>query len=235
MCPMLRTEIRSDWYRFYTPIRNSQANRFLESGLKYAVALLGKPKIPVRQIHLRLSTPLPGYSHLRSGFQLCEMNDENQGIFTIYLSRKTGEYAFWGQLAHEIAHLLNARLFDAYVEGLNTCFAEKLVKREGREWSGWNQYLRDGGDPVYGATYFMMRELEQSIGDQYMKNFLSHAVWNDTGRKRMHIDIDSWLDSLPGNLRKRAIEIILGHSSKVRAVIRGKEDDYAFMIPSRRK
>jgi len=218
------------WYRQYQPIESQEAERFVTHGLAYARQWLGEPRVAVQQVYLRYSTPLDPHSQIRRNFQLCEPTDSAHGIFTIYLSRRPSEYAFDGQLAHEVAHLLNARLADAYVEGLNTVFAERLLRRDGRDWRGWAQYLEQD-DPFYGATYAMMKNLWETVGDQAMRSFLSFAVDSDGGEK-MHIDIDRWLASLSPEVAASARRVIAQHAPTVRTALQSSPT-MTFLLPSR--
>ncbi len=82
---------------------NPKISSFVQSGFNYSQQLYGQPRIAVKKVNLNLNTT-----------PLTSLENENQGEFTIYLSRKTSEYAFHGQLSHEIFHLLNAQLLDCY-------------------------------------------------------------------------------------------------------------------------
>ena len=230
-CPsvLVADEIKTDWYQYYQPINNSNAKQFVSKGIKHATQLLGKPAIPVNKIHLRFSKPLN--PKFRENFQLCEITDSDKGIFTIYLSHKPEKYSFWGQLGHEIPHLINAKLYDVYFEGVNTVFSEKLLKKEGRDWNGWLKHYKSGKDPFYAATYFMMKEVWSIAGNTNMRNLLSHAVATSKTKNRMHIDIDSWLNTLPNNERNKIIKVIHSHVKPIRKSIGNKVNDYTFVIP----
>src|SRR3954454_21552388 len=131
-------------------IDDTEANAFVQEGLSYAIELYGEPRIAVRKVILRYKP---------QGSPFTNLTDARKGLFTIYLTHKPAEYAFYGQLAHEIGHLLNAQLYDMYVEGLNTAFSEKLLERTDKDWSGWAQYYKENKEPFYSATYFMMKEI----------------------------------------------------------------------------
>ena len=218
-----------DWPRQYQPIDDPAAAAFIDRGLAFAKQLLGEPRVPVQRVDLRRSAPLHPASKIRRGFRLCEITDPQHGVFTIYVSRAPGEYAFHGQLAHEIAHLLNARLFDMYIEGLNTAFAQRLLRKEGMDWSGWKTYL-EHQDPFYGATYAMMKRVWDLVGDQHIKTLLSYAIPSDPAHTKMRIDIDAWLDALPPELRPKARAIIREHAPAVNAAMKG-HPGYQFAQP----
>lgn len=232
--PLIETPLLAGptpWYSRYEPIKDPRAEKFVAEALSGAIDFLGEPAVPVRKIYLRSSIPLDPQAGLKSKFVLTEQVDASEGVFAIYLSRAPEEYAFYGQLAHEVAHLLNARLYDCYVEGLNTVFAERFLKTRHSDWTGWDEYLRNGSDRFYGSTYLMMRELVDAIGEGALKHFLSFARWTDKKKTRMHIDIDAWLSSIPIALRDRAQKVILRHAKSVRAASTLLNPPYTFKLP----
>lgn len=221
----------STYHQQYVPVDDPRAEKFVAEALAGAVEFLGKPVIPVRKVHLRQSTPIDPDSKLRRGFQRTELVDPEQGVFAIYLSRKPDEYSYPGQLAHEVGHLLNARLFDCYVEGLNTVFAEKFLKKKGLDWSGWDKHFRNGGDPIHAVTYFMMKDVAEAAAEQHVKTVLAHARWTDKERTRMHIDIDAWLATLPETRRDKVREAIRRHAPEVRKMQGLVKESYEFVLP----
>lgn len=207
------------FFEMYRPIDDTASRAFAERGLALATELFGPPAIPVNTLYLRHSTPLDPNHNLKRGFQLCEISDRQQGIFTIYLGRWPTEYSFHGQLGHEIAHLLNADLYDAYVEGLNTAFAERLLRKEQRDWTRWETYY-ENDDPFYGHTYRMMKQVWDVVGDEHIRRFLSYAVPSGDERK-MHINIDGWLDSLPDPLRTAVLDIVRRNFDTIEPLCQG--------------
>lgn len=203
-----------DWPQAYQPITDVAAQSFVERGLAYATEVLGEPAVKVRQVDLRLSVPNDPQARIKRGFALTELNDMARGRFTIYLSQRPERYAFHGQLAHEIAHLLNARIYDTYVEGLSTAFAERFLAKDGKDWRGWPAYLRND-DPYYGTSYFLMKAVWEAVGDHHIKSFLSYAVYSDPQRTRMHIDINAWLASLPAAQYLAVRQIIARHAPAI--------------------
>jgi hypothetical protein len=222
----------TEYFSKYQALDDPRARVFLDEALKDAIAFLGQPTIPVRLVHLRLSTPSDPKANLRRGFQLTELVDAQNGVFAIYLSHRTGEYAFDGQLAHEVAHLLNARIYDCYVEGLNTVFAERFLTKKGIAWSGWSRYLRDGSDPFYGTTYLMMKDVVAAAGEDQLKTFLRFARWTNPEKTRMHIDIDAWIASLPQVRRQKVKDTILKHADAVRRANARSGQACTFVVPS---
>jgi hypothetical protein len=230
MCSSVQAdEVCSNWYQYYQPINHQEANSFLEKGISFAREFFGPPQIKVNHIFLRLSYPLQKNARIRSGFQLFEITDSKKGIYTIYLSRKPNDYAFWGQLAHEIAHCINPKLHDAYVEGLNTLFAEKMLIREGLDWNGWHTYFKNGGEPLYGSTYFLMKDIDRIAGEDNIAKLMTFVEPSDESEKHMHVNIRQWLNSLPPDLRNQVSHVIKSHAPKVRSHI--KNMDLAFMLP----
>lgn len=170
---------------------------FANEGFSYAKQLYGEPKIPVKKVILRFAAR-----------PLTQIVNAEQGIFNIELLRRPNEYSFSGQLAHEIAHLLNARLFDCYAEGLATVFAEKMVVRKGLDWGGWLKYFQQGNEPFYGSTYLMVKEMAGVAGPDGMKRFLNYANYMVNNKDLMYVDIDKWLKSL-GEDRASKIKVII--------------------------
>jgi hypothetical protein len=185
-------------------IQSKEADKFIEDGLGYARKLFGDPSTRVEKIQL-----------WKAANAFTSLEDEAGGVFAIHVSYDPSESTFYGQLAHEIAHLLNARLYDAYVEGLNNVFAEKLIKRAGMDWGGWEKHFREGEDPFYAYTYFMMREVDAVAGEDAMHAFLGFARPALQDPKRMHIDINGWLETLPPSHRRDIKEIILKYRSNI--------------------
>jgi hypothetical protein len=216
-----------DFYKQYTPVDDPRAQKFVEDGLALAVELLGKPHVAVKKVHLRLSRPLDPRSDLKRAFQMCELLDSRAGVFCIYLGREPGDYAFHGQLAHEIGHLLNARLLDAYAEGLASVFAEKLLAKLKLDWTGWRRHYESGAEPFYGTTYFMMRDVWDAAGDRHIRTLLGHAVFVDKEKTRMRLNVEAWLKTLPDDVRKKVRAVILDHAPKVRKAIGVRTETFA--------
>jgi hypothetical protein len=201
-------------------IDDPEANSFVREGLSYAIELYGEPRIAVHKVILRYKA---------QGSPFTNLTDARKGLFTIYLTHKPTEYAFYGQLAHEIGHLLNAQLYDMYVEGLNTAFSEKLLKRTDKDWSGWEKYYRENEEPFYSSTYFMMKEVSDVAGDEALQSLLSHARFDPKDSQKMYIDIQEWLNSLPRDKRAEVRKVILKHSANVQKA-KGSAQ-YSFILP----
>ena len=194
---------------------------FVESGFNYSQQLYGKPRIPVKKVNLNLNT-----------IPLTSLDNANQGEFTIYLNRKPSEYAFHGQLAHEIFHLLNAQLLDCYAEGLATLFAEKLLTRNNLNWSGWEEYFQQGFEPFYGLSYFMIKEVSDTAGETNMSRLLEFVVYNNSMKKWMHINISEWLSSMSDNVKIEVEEVINKHITQVQQVTESNNQMYSCLEPS---
>lgn len=201
-------------------LNNPSVYDFIESGFNYSQQLYGKPRIPVKKINLRLHTNA-----------LTALNNASQGEFTIYLTRQPSEYAFHGQLAHEIAHLLNAKLLDCYGEGLATVFAEKMLKSKNLDWSGWETYYQQGNEPFYGLSYSMMKEVTETAGAAKMRRLLDFAVYNDANKKWMHIDIDGWLSSMSDYTKAEVKKVINQHIAQVKTVVESKNNLFTCVEP----
>ena len=190
----------------YPSLDDVETQAFLQQGLAYAIELYGAPRIPVNRVWLRFRPSQP----------FTNITDAQEGFFTIFLSRSKDEYAFYGQLAHEIPHLLNAYLYDAYAEGLNTVFAEKMLRRNNMGWSGWEEYYRKHNDPFYAATYLMMKDVVRVAGADSMRTLLRHAKAEPKDPQRMYIDIDEWISTLASANKDTVKKIILKHAAEVK-------------------
>ncbi|MGD1716362.1 hypothetical protein [Dapis sp. BLCC M172] len=200
---------------------NSSIYSFVQSGFNYSQQLYGEARIPVKKINLDINiTPLTS------------LDNANKGEFTIYLSHKPSEYAFHGQLAHEIFHLLNAQLLDCYTEGLATVFADKMLTSNNLNWSGWEQYFKAGSEPFYGLTYSMMKEISDTVGSANMKGLLNFAVYNNSSQRWMHIDIDGWLSSMSDRVKIEVQKIINKHIISVKQVVESNNQMYSCFKPS---
>src|SRR5687767_8282791 len=78
--------IRSDRYREYQPLEGREARDLLDRALAFGRKALGEPALPVRRVHLRRSVPVADAPGLPRDFQMTEITDSAEGVFTIYLS-----------------------------------------------------------------------------------------------------------------------------------------------------
>jgi len=196
----------STWFQHYQPIEDPRAMEFTRRGLTYAQTVLGVPGIPVTTVHLRLSVAISPTGALRTNFQLTETTDAEYGEFTVYMGCEPGDYAFYGQLTHEICHLLNANLHDAYAEGICTAFAERFLRAQGYDWSRWMAFFDQGLEPLYAVTYGMMREIWNLVGDLQIGNLLTCARYTPDGSGKMHLDVTTWLATLSEQMRCKVLE-----------------------------
>lgn len=200
---------------------NPKIYGFIRSGFNYSQQLYGKPRIPVKKVNLNLNTT-----------PLTSLDNANQGEFTIYLNRKPSEYAFHGQLAHEIFHLLNAQLLDCYAEGLATLLAEKLLTRNNLNWSGWEEYFQQGFEPFYGLSYFMMKEVSDTAGETNMNRLLEFVVYNNYSKQWMHIDISKWLSSMSDSIKIEVEKVINKNIAQVKQVTESNNQMYSCLEPN---
>lgn len=203
-------------------LNNSSISSFIKSGFNYSQQLYGKPRIAVKKINLRLHTT-----------PLASLDNANKGEFTIYLSRKPSEYSFYGQLGHEIFHLLNAQLLDCYAEGMATVFAEKILTRNDLDWSGWETYFQQGYEPFYALTYSMMKEVSETAGSANMSRLLDFAIDNKADKKWMHIDINRWLSSMSDYVKIEVEKVINQYIYEVKPVVESKNNMYTCLAPTK--
>jgi len=215
----------------YEALDDADAARFVADAITDATRFLGEPAAPIRIVHLRHSTPLDPRSGLPRGFRLCEAVDADKGEFAIYLSRRPGEIAFAGQLAHEVAHLLNPRLRDCYVEGVNTLFAERFLRKRNLDWTRWERHFRAGGDAFHGAAYWLMKDVADAAGAESLQTLLSFATPTEAVSGRMHIDIHGWIDTLAGTRRAAVRDAIWIHVERVRAAGDRVKSECHFLAP----
>jgi hypothetical protein len=205
------------WHTRYCRLSNEPAVRqFFDGALADAIKWLGYPRLPIKTVHLRLSRKLDPSDNIKEHFQLCELVSEQNGEFAIYTSKDSSDPLFHGQFAHEIAHLLDPQFSDAYVEGLNTLFAEWVVNKYGFEWSSWASRYTNGGDPFYAHTYHMLKDISDSIGRASLKNMLQFSE-NVLDSNKRRIAIYRWLDTLCDSQRRSVIDIIQNYLPDIRA------------------
>lgn len=224
-------QARSSWFEKYQKIDDRYALTFMNHGFDYAKGLFGAPRRKVAKIYLRLSIPLNPKSGFKSNFQLTESTDPKEGIYTIYVSSRPGEYAFFGQLAHEVCHLLNPNLYDAYGEGICTAFAEKYILLQGKDWRGWLENFRQGNGGFYGATYFMMREIWGIVGDAHIKELLTNTRTSSQYPSKMYLDLNHWLATLPEDGKKRVLRVISHYRGPIELQIMRENKPVLFAVP----
>ena len=219
------------WYMHYQAIKDADADRFMQDGIKLVKQFYGEPIIPIKTVRLCYTVPLDPNSQLRQHFQLCELVDQEAGEFTIYLSHQPDAYSFHGQLGHEIAHLLNPLIYDAYVEGLNTRFAEKLVTTWNLDWSGWADYFQKDNDPFYARTYHMMKEIDEFLAEGELSNLLLFAEPIGDNSTHQKINIEAWLKTLAREKRDIVKFIIFKYAAGIEIARRQSHSSYHFAIP----
>ena len=193
--------------------------------------MLAKANRPLAKVNLRLSQPINASLPINRNFRLTETNDAEEGIYTIYLSRTPRDYAFYGQLAHEVAHLMYPNVHDAYMEGLCTVFAEKYLEAQGKSWNGWRKYFQAGHEPLYAKTYFMMRKVWDIVGNEAIGRLENYIVTdNNTGEN--HFDIAQWILSLPLAQQSSVKEVIAQYALDIQLAL-NKETHHpvSFYIP----
>jgi len=220
------------WYTYYPAINDLEVDQFVQDGIKLLTQLYGEPIVPIKKVRLCYSVPLDAKSELRKQFQLCELVDQQAGEFAIYLSHQPNAYSFHGQLGHEIAHLLNANLYDAYIEGLNTRFAEKLLTQSNLDWSGWAHYFQQANnDAFYAHTYHMMKEIDEFLIDGELSNLLHFAQPISEESTEEKINIEAWLETLSREKRDVVKFIIFNYAARIEVARRQSHSVYNFTIP----
>ncbi|MCI0652007.1 MAG: hypothetical protein L0Z55_08990 [Planctomycetes bacterium] len=230
-CLLIAGTKQPRWHEYYKPITDPEATRFAADALAEATSIFGPPAIPVRTLHLRTSTPRTPGTGYREGFLLTELVDAAAGEFCIYVSKEAGHISFHGELAHEVFHLLNAKFYDSYIEGLATCFAERWITKKKLDWPAWEKHFLDGNGPLHGTTYFMMKEVAAKVGDEHLRTILGFGKYFDATETRMWLDIDAWLGTLPADTKSAVRGIIYKHAPAVTRAMATSHYQVSFVLP----
>lgn len=224
----------SNWHHYYQPITEHQAEIALNEGFEYIKSILGEPTKPIEKVHLRLSEPIHPNLKIKRKFQLTEITDADHGVYTIYLSQIPSQspLAFYGQLGHEIGHLFDARIHDAYFEGMCTLMSEKYLRSKGVDWENWLNYFQAGHEPFYGQTYFMMKKIVEVVGEKALANFHHYVLEDPRNPDKLHININGWISTLPENHQAAVKEIIYDYAPVIQSELGDDSDPVAFMLPS---
>lgn len=178
----------------------------------------GPPRTPIKQI-LLFHRPGP---HCQT-----VMWDEDKGMFCIFMANKQFDAYFYGNLGHELVHLLNAKLCDPYVEGLCSVFGEEALGEDQMKRAAYRGLLM--ATPFYKETYLMMKEIEGSLDSNRYNSIFSFASY-DQAKQWMHIEIDKWLSSLAEGERNRVAEIIGKYADAIEKTM-PKDGLYLFARP----
>lgn len=217
------------WHDAYEPIDDPDTEAFLFQSLETAKSKFGEPVVPVNKVIFRRSRKLDSAKKYRIGedFSLTQCLDSTNGVFVIYIGVDPDHQNYYPLLGHECAHLINAKITDWYMEGMATVFSEEVCKDAGKEWGNWKRhFMRSRKDP-YGLSYRMMSDLQAAFPEQY-PNLLQFAVHNGNGADWLQIDIDAWLETLPGDGVDEALDIVEPHVNVLRRRI---NEQYGFAVP----
>lgn len=196
---------------------------FMRETLSEAIARYGWPRVSIQHVDIK---------PIDSKFSYAVLEDESQGLFSIYMSRDPSEYAFWGLLAHETSHLLNARFFDCYAEGLANLFGQEILTLKALDRTGWEDYFNSDVDPFYSTTYFMMREIAAVVDDDAWSTLLRFTLDPDRADPWMLIDINSWVESLPTEMGDRVRAVLTAHYNSVANNLDTVDERYGCLAPT---
>lgn len=157
------------------------------------------------------------------------MWDADKGIFCVFMSNRTMDAYFRGNLGHELLHLLNAKLCDPYVEGLCSVFGEEELDSEAKR-ATYNSLLKS--TPFYKETYLMMSEIKKSISPASYTSIFRYAKY-DSAKRWMHIEIDDWINSLPPS-EQQAVKTIIGKYADDVGAKTPKDGMYMFVRPAQK-
>lgn len=216
-------------YRDYQKLTEKEAHEFLFKGLKYLKEIRGNILYSDHDIDLRLSVLPYATKELPQKFSATAIIDESKAV--IFLSAKPGDgFPFYGQLGHEIFHLVNPEIMDSYMEGLATLFSKRLMEQLGYNWSWCLEFFKKGGEPFYGQTYFMVQDIELVVG--WKKILELPEYWRNTGGRAKQIDINAWIDTLDPSDKATVENIIARYSPVVNKCRQTMKKKYAFAIPN---
>ncbi|MCM8531094.1 MAG: hypothetical protein NE330_08045 [Lentisphaeraceae bacterium] len=130
--------------------------------------------------------------------QLCELASEKRGVFVIYLKHEPDSDPFYCELAHEMFHLLNPKIYDWHMEGLASVFAENLLKKERKSWEHFKKVLSNT-QKAYGASYHFVKTLHQHSDTALKSMIMFTKPWRGPREK---IDIKPWLKGTSSDFQK---------------------------------
>ncbi len=173
---------------------------FARTALLKAQERFGKPAIPVNTL-LIFHRPGPNCQTI--------MMDEDKGIFCIFIANKRDDDHFFGNLGHEVLHLLNAKLFDPYIEGLCSVFGEQAIDDTNPIGARHRAAFRTlvGRTPFYAETYQMIKDIEQREYKDNVSTLFNYAT-KEPSLEWLHVDVDRWLESASVDDRKAIVPII---------------------------
>ena len=217
------------WHDAYQPIDDPASLAFISNGLARATAEFGEPVIPIKTILLRRSRKTEEAYRYRIGedFSLTQCVDSTNGLFVIYIGVDPEHRNYYALLGHECAHLINPQITDWYMEGVATGFSEELCEAMDVEWGDWRRHFMRSRRDAYALSYRMMLELKEAFPNDYF-TLLENPLSNGQESEWLHVDIDSWLASLPKNRRLEALDIIDPYVSILR---KKTNEQYSFQIP----
>ncbi|MEO1125383.1 MAG: hypothetical protein AAFX95_14990 [Cyanobacteria bacterium J06639_16] len=195
---------------------------FVREALGEAISRYGQPRVPIHRVEVKA---------IDSKYAYTVLEDEQQGLFAIYMSRHPSEYGFWGLLAHETSHLLNAQFFDCYAEGLANLFGQEMLALNGLDRKGWEEYFNSNVDPFYSTTYFMVRELDAVIDADALRTLLKFTTDLDRSDPWMLVDINNWVESLSPEMGDRVRTVVTAHYNSVKNVIDTVDERYDCLAP----
>lgn len=217
------------WHEAYLSLEHDESVMFISNALAQAVSEFGEPVIPVKQVLLRRSLKSEKARRYSVGenFTRTACIDSSNGVFVIYMGKDPSDQNYFPLLAHECVHLLNADITDWYMEGIATDFSERFCTQQGLEWGDWKHHFSKSRRDPYALSYRMMSRLREEFVTEYNR-LTQYAVANGGDEGWLKIDINAWLEILPENGRKKAVEIISPH---VEVLQQRQTAQYSFDVP----
>lgn len=176
-------------------------------------------------------SPFLGIAKIQTRLLLCENYNAPGHRFAIYLNSTPDKKAFPLELAHETFHVLNPHIYSWYVEGLANVFAQRFAQEMGHDFTPWQKMFAKGKTTKpYAIAYYMMSEIRQVAGDHHLKTLIYHTMPNNNtpSQSDLHINIDSWLKTIPMPKRQKIIQIIRHHGKHLK---KHTTDKIGFTLP----
>ncbi len=192
----------------YELIEDPLVYKFCADTLAQEQKVFGPAKVPIKRL----------YIYYRTG-KSCQttMVDEKRGVFVICMANDEHVDIYYYSLVHELMHLLNTKIADPFIEGTCTLFVDHTNPPNQRKFKLWSKRYQRGVLRLrfYAETYLMVKELEKKLSLPGLSKLLTHLDYNTGSKDWMHIDSDSWLETIPEPKREAARQIIAKYADVI--------------------
>lgn len=175
-----------------------QGRRLLPWGRK-ALPVQSENRLCFDRLARGITLPMPPHRRVHTGIELCERLPRPDGAYVLYVRQGRGDPELFLELAHEVFHTQDARIFDWHMEGLCTRFAARAACAMERSWAPWRErFAQPRHDDAYALSYALVCDLEAAVGEA-VYSLPRHTEPFGKEPERRRIDADDWLASLPGD------------------------------------